>query len=189
MWLVRWLRLDVILLILWTWISQCNNNSIDPYSGDYRFEYWPGHRLSWVSSYLLRPGKCQNLYNPISVSSTKCFSNLSLVNDSKIQPYLVYILRASLNKQWFIIIISEVRLSPLGTLASIGLLYQLRMIDDGDYGAIGGMKIGRGNRSTWRKPAPLTLCSSQIPHDQTRARTRAAAVRIQRLTAWAMARP
>jgi hypothetical protein len=27
------------------------------------------------------------------------------------------------------------------------------MIDDGDCGAIGGMKIGRGNRSTRRKPA------------------------------------
>jgi hypothetical protein len=26
------------------------------------------------------------------------------------------------------------------------------MIDEGDYGAIGGMKIGRGNRSTRRKP-------------------------------------
>jgi hypothetical protein len=29
----------------------------------------------------------------------------------------------------------------------------------------------------------------KIPHDQTRARTRAAAVGSQRLTAWAMARP
>jgi hypothetical protein len=36
------------------------------------------------------------------------------------------------------------------------------MIDDDDCGAIGGMKIGRGNRSTWRKPAPMPLCP--IPH-------------------------
>jgi hypothetical protein len=28
------------------------------------------------------------------------------------------------------------------------------MIDEDDCGAIGGMKIGRGNRSTQRKPAP-----------------------------------
>jgi hypothetical protein len=28
------------------------------------------------------------------------------------------------------------------------------MIGEGDCGAIGGMKIGRGNRSTRRKPAP-----------------------------------
>jgi hypothetical protein len=63
------------------------------------------------------------------------------------------------------------------------------MIDDGDCGAIGGIKIGRGNRSTRRKPAPAPLCPPQIPHDQTRARTRAAAVGSQRLTAWAMARP
>jgi hypothetical protein len=47
-----------------------------------------------------------------------------------------------------VIILSGVRLSPLGTVATTGLLYQAQMIDDGDYGAIGGMKIGRGNRST-----------------------------------------
>jgi hypothetical protein len=63
------------------------------------------------------------------------------------------------------------------------------MIDEGDCGAIGGIKIGRGNRSTRRKPAPTPLCPTQIPHDQTRDRTRAAAVGNQRLTAWAMARP
>jgi hypothetical protein len=56
-------------------------------------------------------------------------------------------------------------------------------IEDGDCGAIGGMKIDRGNRSTRRKPAQAPLCPPQIPHDQTRARTRAAAVGSQRLTA------
>jgi hypothetical protein len=54
-----------------------------------------------------------------------------------------------------IIILSGVRLSPLGTAATIGVLYQPQMTDDGDCGAIGGMKIGRGNLSTRRKPAPL----------------------------------
>jgi hypothetical protein len=82
-----------------------------------------------------------------------------------------------------IIIISGVRLSPLGTGATTGLLYQPRMIDDGDCEAIGGMKIGRGNPSNQRKPAPGPLCPSQIPHDLLWARTRAAAVGSQRLTA------
>jgi hypothetical protein len=77
----------------------------------------------------------------------------------------------------------------LGTAVTSGLLYKPQMIDGGDCGAIGGMKIGRENRRTRRKPAPAPLCSPQIPHDQTRARTRAAAVGSQRLTAWAMARP
>jgi hypothetical protein len=63
------------------------------------------------------------------------------------------------------------------------------MIDDGDCGAIGGMKIGRGNRSIRRKPAPAPLCPPQIPLDHTRARTRAAEVGSQRLIAWAMTRP
>jgi hypothetical protein len=47
----------------------------------------------------------------------------------------------------------------------IGLLYQPRMIDDDECGAIGGMRIGRGNRSTWRKSVPMQLCPPQIPHD------------------------
>jgi hypothetical protein len=47
-----------------------------------------------------------------------------------------------------------VRLSPLGTAAVTGILYQPRMVDD-DCGAIGWMRIGRGNRSTWRKAVPV----------------------------------
>jgi hypothetical protein len=47
-----------------------------------------------------------------------------------------------------------------------GLLYQPPMIDDDDdCAATGGMRIGRGNRSTPRKPALVSLCPSQIPHD------------------------
>jgi hypothetical protein len=47
---------------------------------------------------------------------------------------------------------SGVGLSPLGTAATSGLLYKPQLIDEGDCGAIGGMKIGRGNRSTRTKP-------------------------------------
>jgi hypothetical protein len=70
----------------------------------------------------------------------------------------------------------------------IGLLYQPRMIDD-ECEAVGGMKIGRGNRSTWRKLASVPLCPPQILHDPTWARIRAAAVGSRRLTAVAMAHP
>jgi hypothetical protein len=41
----------------------------------------------------------------------------------------------------FIIILSGVGLSPLGTAANTDLFYQPRMIDDGDCGAIGGMQL------------------------------------------------
>jgi hypothetical protein len=44
-----------------------------------------------------------------------------------------------------------------------GLLYQPRMIGDGDCGEIGGMKIGTGNRSTRRKPAPSATLSTTNP--------------------------
>jgi hypothetical protein len=83
----------------------------------------------------------------------------------------------------YLFIVSLGGVSPLGMLATVSLLYQPRMIDDDDYGAVGGMRIGGGNRSTQRKPAPVPLCPPQIPHHLTWDRTRAAAVGSQRLTA------
>jgi hypothetical protein len=73
----------------------------------------------------------------------------------------------------------EVLLGPLGTAATKRPIVPV----PGDYddGEIGGM-IGRGNRSTRRKPAPVLLCPPQNPH-AVRKRTRAAAVGSQHLTA------
>jgi hypothetical protein len=77
-----------------------------------------------------------------------------------------------------------VSLSPLGTAATFGLLYQPQMIDDDDdCGAIGGIRVDRGNRSTRGKPVSVPLCPPHIPHDLIRARTHAAAVGNQRITA------
>jgi hypothetical protein len=76
-------------------------------------------------------------------------------------------------------------LGPLGTAAT----YRPIVPAPGDYddGEIGGI-IGRGNRSTRRKPAPVPLCPPQTPH-AAQTRTRAAAVGSQRLTTSATARP
>jgi hypothetical protein len=71
----------------------------------------------------------------------------------------------------FAINLSGLRLSPLRTAATIGLLYQTRMMDDGNCGTIGGMKIGKGNRKTKRELATVPLCLPQIPHDLIRAPT------------------
>jgi hypothetical protein len=78
------------------------------------------------------------------------------------------------------------RWRPGVSTRQVGLLY----VPPGDYdaGEFDGIKIGRGNRSTRRKPAPAPLCPPQIPYDMTWARIRPAAVGSQRLTAWAMAR-
>jgi hypothetical protein len=54
------------------------------------------------------------------------------------------------------------------TEATTGLQYQPRMMDDDECGAVGGMRIGRGNRSTRRISVPVALCPPQIPHDVTR---------------------
>jgi hypothetical protein len=81
-----------------------------------------------------------------------------------------------------------VRLSPLGTAATVWPIVPAPDDDDDDdCGVIGGMRIGRGNRSTLSKPVPEPLCPPKIPHYLTWARTRAAAVESRRLTAWAMA--
>jgi hypothetical protein len=69
----------------------------------------------------------------------------------------------------------------------VGLLYQRRTMDNDECEAVGGM-IGRGNRRTRRKPAPMPLCSPQIPHYNWNG-TRTAMVESWRLTAWAMAQP
>jgi hypothetical protein len=52
-----------------------------------------------------------------------------------------------------------------------------------EYGATSGVRIGRGIRSTRRKPAPVPLFPSQILYDVTWVRPRAAAVGSRRLTA------
>jgi hypothetical protein len=43
--------------------------------------------------------------------------------------------------------------------------------------------LDKGNRNTRRESASMLLCPPQMPHDLTRARTRAAAVGSKRLTA------
>jgi hypothetical protein len=75
----------------------------------------------------------------------------------------------------------ESKMGPLGTSATEWPIVPA----PGDYddGEFCGMKIGRGNRSTRRKPAPALLCPPQIPLDQTWVCTRASAVGSQRLTA------
>jgi hypothetical protein len=72
-----------------------------------------------------------------------------------------------------------VQLGPLGTAATNRPIVPAP--GDFDDGEIGGM-IGRGNRSTRRKPAPVQLCPPQTAH-AARTRTLAAAVGNQRLTA------
>jgi hypothetical protein len=51
-------------------------------------------------------------------------------------------------------------LGPLGTVVTNRSIVPT----PGDYddGEIGGMVIGRGNQSTWRKPDPVPLCPPQI---------------------------
>jgi hypothetical protein len=72
-----------------------------------------------------------------------------------------------------------VELGPLGVAATDRPIVPA----SGDYDdeEFGGMMMGRGNRSTRRKPAPAPLSPPRIPLDQTRDRTRAGAVGSQRL--------
>jgi hypothetical protein len=79
-----------------------------------------------------------------------------------------------------------VQLGPLSTAATnMPIVPAPGEYDDGEIGVI---VIGRGNRSTLRKPSLMPFRPPQTPH-AGRTRSRAAAVGSQRLTAWAMARP
>jgi hypothetical protein len=77
------------------------------------------------------------------------------------------------------------RLSPLGSSATLWPVVPAQDDTvDVDRGAVEGMRIGRGNRSTWETTChPVSLCPSLIPHDLTWAQTRAAAVGSRRLAA------
>jgi hypothetical protein len=72
-----------------------------------------------------------------------------------------------------------VQLSLLGTAATNRPIVPA----PGDYDdeEIGGMMIGRGNRSTRRKPTPVPLCPPQTPHALPGREPRAAAVGSQRV--------
>jgi hypothetical protein len=57
-----------------------------------------------------------------------------------------------------------VQLGPLGTAATNWPIVPAPGHYDREFG---GMMIGRGNRSTRRKPALVLLCPPQIPYDLT----------------------
>jgi hypothetical protein len=75
----------------------------------------------------------------------------------------------------FVVILGEGRgLIPLGTLASDWPV--VPGSGDGLIEILDRLGIGKGNRGTWRKPAPVPLCPPQIPHDLTWDWIRAIAV-------------
>jgi hypothetical protein len=132
--------------------------------------------------YIRYQNQCYKYNTPISTGI-----NYKALSDDPVYIYVTMNVLCKPMQEWtcfffFLVSLGGVRLSPLGTSATVGLLYQPRMIDDDD-GAVGGMRIGRGNRSTRRKPAPVPLCPPQIPHDLSWDGIRAAAVGSRRLTA------
>jgi hypothetical protein len=83
---------------------------------------------------------------------------------------LIIIQVASMITEGIFLVGGGVQLGPLGTAATNKPIVPAP--SDYDNEETGGMMIGRGNRSTRRKPGPVP-----------RTRTRAAAVGSQRLTA------
>jgi hypothetical protein len=79
---------------------------------------------------------------------------------------------AEVKKMWiytFRMVGGGIQLGPLGTApTNRPTVPTLGDYDDGEFG---GMMIDRGNRSTRRKPAPVPLCSPQIPHTVPRRET------------------
>jgi hypothetical protein len=59
---------------------------------------------------------------------------------------------------FFLLSWGGVRLSPFDMSATDWPMYQPLMTYDGECGTVGGTRIGRGNRSTRRKPTRVPLC-------------------------------
>jgi hypothetical protein len=147
---------------------------------------------------MLWKGEIQNFGNPPSI----VFQKLFYVPSLNVVPFkMSRFVHLKISRWWYdkgdseLCWMHEVLVSFLGWNETvrlvrrplIGILYQPRMIDE--YGTVGGMRIGRRNRNTRRKLAPMPLCPSQIPHDLSGARTWAVALESRWLTTWAMARP
>jgi hypothetical protein len=65
-----------------------------------------------------------------------------------------------------------------GSTRHVGHFWAIVPVPGGcEDGEVDGINVDRGNLSTRRKPVPAPLCPPQVPLDQTRARTRAAAAR------------
>jgi hypothetical protein len=60
--------------------------------------------------------------------------------------------------------------SPLGMSATNWPIVPAPNDDDDECGAVAGMRIGMGNRSTQRKPAPVPLWLPQIPYGSNQGR-------------------
>jgi hypothetical protein len=88
---------------------------------------------------------CGSDHSPLSDASFKNAALHGMVLKHRDNIFLHKTRSVINNFSLIIIILNGVRLSPLGIVDPTGLLYQPQMIDDGDCGAIGGMKIGRGN--------------------------------------------
>jgi hypothetical protein len=64
----------------------------------------------------------------------------------------------------FLIVVMQggVQLGPLGTETTSRAIVPAP--GDYDQGEIGEMMIGKGDRSTWKKPAPVSLCPPQTSY-------------------------
>jgi hypothetical protein len=97
--------------------------------------------------------------------SEKTCPSATLSTTNPTWPYRARTRAATVGNQRLIFLIGivggGVQLGPLDTAATNRPIVPA----PGDYdGEISGMMIGRGNRSTQRKPAPVPLCKPQIPH-------------------------
>jgi hypothetical protein len=144
-------------------------------------------RLRILWSVLTRPAT--NVYFDVEASVLRWHPDLVRMFFGIFFIHIPHITPQSLFPDFFLIWYSRgggVKLGPLGTAATNRpIMPAPGYYDDGE---IIGMMIGKGNRSTRRKPAPVPLCPPQNPH-AARMWTRAAAVGSQRLTAWAAEQP
>jgi hypothetical protein len=183
MWSLDTLMHIILPTALWPWGRLASNRN------EYQESSWgirggrPAHKADNLAAIckpinykMWEPRRLTNLW-----ASTACYRDsfiFLLVCTYPVNPFFTSYL--------FLVTWGEVRLSPLGTSVTISPIVPAS--DDDECQAVGGMRIGRGNRITCRKPASVPLCPPQILLDLTWYLTWAAEVGIRRPTAWSMAR-
>jgi hypothetical protein len=144
----------------------CSHNQNDTLrQGDFLFRNVTSYHLHQIFKYLISVARCQVLLIKIVL----CDHGICQIKKYRV-PF------------------SGVRLSPLGTVATIGLLYQPQMTDDGDWSNRWN-EDWQGKLKYLEKTCRSATLSTTNPTCPDLGSKRTATVGSQQLTTWVMALP
>jgi hypothetical protein len=130
----------------------------DQFGSDLVFAKW------FVSSHSTEPTKVEDLTHRLSETLYWLSSKLPSIFGGRL---LIPHYRSPECRLWhltWLFLFSFLWWGETESTWHVSLLYQFRMIDDDECAAVGGMRIGRRNRSTRRKPTPVSTTNRTWPY-------------------------